>query len=595
MDLKDNKSIENLIAYGSTRNIITLVLAMFCTSSLSKGFLVGGRPMIESSSFESIVYLILFALLFHVCLQKLEIRRMVVSTLFGFFMAFFTYVGAEFNFFKTITRPNFEKIMVYVSLSLVISAVFYLLYYCIDRILEKQNSNEIHLKGKSIFLIMWGGIIITWIPAFLAVFPGIYSYDASLQLLETFGGQGLNSHHPVIHTLILSACVKCGELLFDSYNYGVAIYSIVQALSLSAVFAYIGTIMVKYNINKVVLCVSMGFCALNPINQIWAFVTTKDVFFTVFFLLVISFVFQFCMDEEFFNKSNSILFIIYALAMCLFRNQGLYVLVFSVPFFVIFSKKNRRNYVISVLIAFVILKIITGPVYDVIGISAGSIREALSVPIQQLARVHSLNKEFYSEEDLELMYNIIPQANWDSYIPEISDPVKGGFQDEYFSDHKLDFIKLWVETGFGNLKLYVESFLYGAYGYWYVDASPRWMTYIWFDGFFMEPQYNILNIQRDSKFVLYEEYLRNISYNVSFEKIPVISVVLNQGFPFWVMVFVMAYGILRKKYAAVMPACSFVLGLWGTILLGPCICVRYAYPLIAAIPLMITILFAKKQ
>ena len=141
---------------------------------------------------------------------------------------------------------------------------------------------------------------------------------------------------------------------------------------------------------------------------------------------------------------------------------------------------------------------------------------------------------------------------------------------------------------------YVESFLYGAYGYWYVDSSPRVQAYIWFDGFFMEPEYNILNISRNSKLENYEQYLREISYNLIYEKIPIIAVILNQGFPFMCMMISAGYIFYMKRYR-LFGALIWMFAAWGIILLGPVICVRYAYPLIAAVPTLGLVAYAYKS
>ena len=59
-------------------------------------------------------------------------------------------------------------------------------------------------------------VFLSWcvyLPVFLAVYPGIYSYDASAQLLQFYGKLPLTTHHPLIHTLYLGLAVvfyECG-------------------------------------------------------------------------------------------------------------------------------------------------------------------------------------------------------------------------------------------------------------------------------------------------------------------------------------------------------------------------------------------------
>ena len=71
---------------------------------------------------------------------------------------------------------------------------------------------------------------------FLAVYPGIYSYDASAQLLQFYGKLPLTTHHPLIHTLYLGLCMKIAGRLFHTYQAGMALYALSQSFFMSAVF-----------------------------------------------------------------------------------------------------------------------------------------------------------------------------------------------------------------------------------------------------------------------------------------------------------------------------------------------------------------------
>lgn len=569
---------------------VSVLLAFFGIVSLTYGF--RGGISIKSNSVISILVFMMLIVISYLFLMDRNRRRRRISLLGGGILSVFFYIGAEFESYHTILSPNLKLVIYFMGIFLMISFTLDILFCFIDNGNKSVSVNKMKLRRRTVFLCFWIGILLFWIPAFLAVFPGIYSYDASLQILQIFGNQGLDAHHPVLHTLILNGCMLLGKLIWNNYNYGVAVYSIIQAMSLAAVFAYACTTMLNYPIHRIFIIVSFIFFAVNPINQIWAFVTTKDLFFTVFFVLCIIFSIQIIYDRDFSNRKIG-LFSFSAILMCLFRNQGIYIVVFFLPFLLMIAKKYRKKIILASLFIVLAVEGYHLVLFEILNIEKGSVREALSVPIQQMARVYQYHYEDYSKEDLELLHHFIPEENWKSYIPEISDPVKGGFQDDFFAEHKIDFIKIWFQTGMNHKMLYLESFLYGSYGYWYVDASPRWITYIWFDGYFMEPQYNILNIQRSSKFPLYETYLRSIAYHLSYEKIPGIAVILNQGFPFWIGVVSLLYLLYKRKYDGIL--CLILpFGLWGTILLGPCICVRYAYPLIAAEPVLFSLLFINK-
>ena len=99
----------------------------------------------------------------------------------------------------------------------------------------------------------------------------------------------------------------------------------------------------------------------------------------------------------------------------------------------------------------------------------------------------------------------------------------------------------------------------------------------------MEDEYNVLHIFRNSRFPWYNNYLRTISLTPEFEKIPLLSLILNQAFPFWLMLAAGTVSIYRKQTCLLV---SFVAdsGYWGRSLLGPVTGVRYAFPLMLCVP-----------
>lgn len=119
---------------------------------------------------------------------------------------------------------------------------------------------------------------------------------------------------------------------------------------------------------------------------------------------------------------------------------------------------------------------------------------------------------------------------------------------------------------------------------------PYWISFILYDGAWLDEGQNILNIQRESKFPLYDKYLRAVSYGLVQERVPVISTVSNEAFPFWILVVVASVLLYQRKLKKLLPL-LLVFGFWGTMLLGPLIAIRYAYPIIVCVPSMLAVLY----
>lgn len=575
------------------RELLAMLCSLYCTFTLSDGFLVGGNPIINGRSVEAPLFCIMFFVTCRYCFQITDQRKTIVAAFTADVLAIFMFIGAEFENYHTILMLDLSLIINFGGLFVVLWCAVILGFKAIESFGKNKILGQNDKINKKRVFSIWLGIIVIWIPVFLAVYPGIYSYDASLQILEVYGGQGLASHHPIIHTLLLNACLFLGNLLFNDFNAGIAIYSIAQASIVAAVFANICNKMIQYHVSNWIIVGTFIWAAFNPINQIFAFITTKDVLFTAFFIWCITLSIEMLVDDSFFvDRKKMCEFYLSAVLMILFRKQGKYIFLLFIIAGLVTLKLVRKRFLLISLAVIVTTSVLTGPLSQMARVREGSVREALCVPLQQLARVYNICPDYYTENDLTLLYGLISKENWEAYEPEIADLVKGGFNDDFWSENKFEIAKLWARTGRDNLLLYVESFLYGSYGYWYVDSSPRWQTYIFFDGFFMEPELNILNIARDSKLPAYEEYLRQISYNLIYENIPIIAIILNQGFPFWCMVIAAGYIIYIKKYR-LLCVLVWTFGLWGTILLGPVICVRYAYPLMAALPTLGMIIYAQ--
>ena len=88
----------------------------------------------------------------------------------------------------------------------------------------------------------------------------------------------------------------------------------------------------------------------------------------------------------------------------------------------------------------------------------------------------------------------------------------------------------------------------------------------------------------------YAHYLRNFSEKLSFQKIPVYSLVVNEAFPFLAIIFSLGYAFYQRQYKKV-ALLMLPFGFWGTLLLGPVIAVRYAFPIYVCIPFILGLVF----
>lgn len=89
---------------------------------------------------------------------------------------------------------------------------------------------------------------------------------------------GLNSHHPMFHTLIIKLALNIGNIIKD-YNMGVAIYSIMQMLIMSSIFAYAITYIDSRQTSKVFSILSLVYFAIYPVFGVYSITMWKDILF----------------------------------------------------------------------------------------------------------------------------------------------------------------------------------------------------------------------------------------------------------------------------------------------------------------------------
>jgi len=345
--------------------------------------------------------------------------------------------------------------------------------------------------------------------------------------------------------------------------------------------------MLKWKVPKIIVVLGMIFLIFNPIIQIFAFMTTKDVIFGALFLLLILYTINLMLNIKAFYCSNLLMirYTAVVILMGLFRKQGIYVFIVFIPAFIWISKEYWKKALVISVTSIMAVFLFLGPISNALGIVKGPVNEALSLPLQQIARVMNVNPDSVTEDEKNQIYEYIPQEALANYIPEISDPVKDNFNGDKFIENKMDFIKLYFNLGIRNPGIYFDEFIYATLGYFYpsVESVNPW------GGVMDYYTSSTISIEQNSMFPLYLKYLHKAG-NSFFRKIPILSFCVCEAFPFWILMTSAAVLFKEKRYHMLIPL-SIIFIYWCSLLLGPVCCIRYVYPLLTYIPLIISIPF----
>ena len=517
-----------------------------------------------------------------------------VSTLFSLFML----IGDTFN--KTNSfKLMFDNIYIFLLTIIRFSGYFILFSVLINKLFEFKIN--IKLKNKyldfvfnkypfiSSFIIMF----ICWLPYIISFYPAILSPDPSNQIKQFFGIRThynesvimldenvlITNHHPVFHTVILGGCVKIGRML-GSDNLGLFIYSIIQITILISTLALTIKYMKKLNTPIWLrLCILLIY-SLVPVFPLYSISAVKDVIFGCLIILYIIFIFDLIKSQNLSIK-KCIYIGLLILGIMLFRNNGYHVILLSSPFIILSNRKYLIKLLCLFLIPILIYKGYTDVLLPKLHITEGSIREMLSIPLQQTARYVKYHENELTQNDKEIIDKILDISDLkDRYDPTFADNVKNKFNKYTTNEDLKKYFNVWFKGLIKHPITYTEATINNTFGYFYPNTY-RWYIYYNYDSRLKDCGFDYHYNNLDN--------LRNIlsSYGVLFPYIPILGLIVNIGFNTWLIILIFSFIIKLKKYKYL----NYLIP--SIILILVCIAspvntyFRYALPNVFAMPIII--------
>ena len=357
----------------------------------------------------------------------------------------------EFGFQLDIMSCIQFNIMTAATVLLLAIEIFPFLHYIIYYFEQKTIAIESDKKNlKRCFAI----IVLFWIMAYLALFPGVYATDAPYWYHEFLRKEiPISSQWSPVYCGIFYFFVNAGKVIFDNYSIGFAAFTLLQmSVSLYVIWKVLSFINDKMNRMWVIL--STLFFLL-PIHVILSLTSAQDSLFAVSFAMVVLLLIEYLLDEQFLNKKNAIKLFLWMFLMCVIRNNGVYVLTFLLLSALLL--KARRKFLILLTGVIIFVFVYQGPVYALCGWQKGTaLREMLSLPLQQMAWVY--NNDDLTENQRKEMQKFVPDEGWNTYEPLISDHVKSNLNIEEVQNDKLSFLKSYISFSVFDPIGYVQAF-----------------------------------------------------------------------------------------------------------------------------------------
>lgn len=432
----------------------------------------------------------------------------------------------------------------------------------------QENANKLTIMfSKHPYLFSFIVLFIVYGIYLIIFYPGVINYDNANQIKEVLGMHTryldsivvindnitLTNFNPILHTLLLGNLFKVGVSI-GNVNFGLFLYTFLQMIIVIAVLSYSLKFLYKEGVkSKYLLWILLAYIII-PYFPLYAITCVKDTLFTMFVLLYIIKLYQFIKYD--FKFKDYVLFMITILLVILFRNNGIYLILLSLPFTLII-KKGIRKQIVLMCVLVIGFNYGYGQVLSALEIPNTSIREMLSIPFQQTARYVKYHESDVTEEQKKVIDTILTYDTLGNrYNPILSDKVKNEYNKYATNEELMDYFKVWFEMFWNHPMTYVNATVSNVYGYFY-PATYRWYVY------------NTLNEKLpeagfDYHFIDSLEPMRGFiqGYSEVFKYVPVVQLSVNCGFYTWSYLFLIVVLILQKKQRYIIlfaPAFSLVL------------------------------------
>ena len=453
-----------------------------------------------------------------------------------------------------------------------------------------QESREIKVIGRD-FFNTWICLVVLNLPVLLAEYPGFFVYDAQYELNEVLT-RNFTTQHPLLHVFLLGGTIALVHKMGGSWNAGIFAYIFLQMLVITAIFSYAINYIKKRGAGKNSRILCTLYYGLFPSIVMFTLCSSKDGIFSALLLLLTIFLIQLVSDTEVFlgDKRKIFAFVLTAVLMPCFRHNGFYAYLVFVPFGLIFFRKKMKKSLVAMLVLPVALYLVINAALSSVSVNGTNHQEMLTVPIMQLARVYTYEKDSMTVEEIQTLISYIPEENLKLYTPRLSDMVKIGFNNSLYEQDSVSFMKLWLSNLIKHPMTYINSWLLTSYGYWYPAARINvykgttvfTFTYDTNSYFGYEVE---LPGERRSLMPVIDSFYRYISIGDLYEDCPILGLVLSPGLAFMIFLFVFCYRLSRKNFGGIIPFMPMFLT-FLTVLLGPTYLPRYVAYLWMCMPLL---------
>ena len=540
---------------------------------------------------------------------QIERREKVCSVLTAFLFSTFMVIGKA-----QCAHPDLKYEIFGVALFLGYLPLFYMVSLYLINIIDCYAGKQTLANAGKLTMwlfeqhVLFGVmlvVVVCRLPYLIAFYPCAMSWDGGAQICCFFGVEPFTNHHPPLISYLYGAIAWYAQE-WKIPNIGMFTIPIIQTLLSAFAVAKVCEFYKRFRLPYWIRWGSLIYYAAFTVWCIFDMTVIKD---TLYYPLTLLFALQMLvcvLDGSSFwaKKRNIILTVLYAVLMMQTRNNGIFVVLFTIPVVLCFVKGKRKFVVAAACMMLLMNTLLNSWLYPALGvISLEEKEDAYCILFQQTAKYGQDYPEDVTDEERVLLNTIFDYDEMVRvYNPQLADWVKNCLKlSEYYSaDHtnkefaaiKKEYLKVWFAQFKRHPMSYVKTFLECSYGYYYPEARPykEGMGVYDNDRNMLTKglhAYRQISWLKPARFVL--EQISKIEY------MPGIGILCRCGFYSWCVLFAAMYMISKRRYrllTAVVPPFVNIL----VCLISPVnTCIRYAMPTMCMVPVLIGLLFLKED
>lgn len=519
---------------------------------------------------------------------------------FGVILSFFIACGYSIEVYNEVLLG--KKLLSIILFGHIISIFLSFVWIALEWI-DSREDNPTSFSVTSLFfkkpLLIFFIILLCYLPVYLSCFPGVFGYDAEYELLQAT--KMYSSEFPMLHTIIYNGMLLASNRIFGNYNFGLFLYIVCQMLMLDLLYTLLIVKLCERKIKSSVVILVLLYCALCPVIHMLVVHSVRDVFFGVLIGYTIYFVFIYKSEKSKLLKNyfKTTLFGIIVSLTLLSRINFSFIYIFvliiiSLIVYVINKKIDKFGAIVlscSIVISYILigsmLTFICRP-YD-----KKMNYTSMSLMSQCLARTYIDYQHSWSNLDKQEMSKYIDLQNiQNEYLPEMADKTR--FKLLVSKDNFFDFVKFWIKLGLKYPGSYFDAIMINSRSAWFPPSIPKGYNqagYQFYDGY-DKSYFRLLNdsdkhINKGNYLPFVFDFYNNLGLNISYERIPIVSMIFSIGANVWVLLNGVFYLLYRKKHNLLFPL--IILLVYTMIFaFAPLILLRYFSALFIAMPFIIS-------